>query len=73
MNDIELEFFDDFCQHARSDSCYIGMAADLVYEMNQAMQEGRPINPDYSDYLAQFLALRDVLSVQQIEWFPKVK
>ena len=72
MADIELEFFHDFCDRARSDGCDLHMAVDLIFELNSSIKENRHINPNYTHLLNQFLALRDVLRVQEIEWFPKV-
>lgn len=73
MDDTELGFFDELCNRARMDGCDINMATALIFEMNSAISESRPINPNYQAALVQFLALHDVLNIQQIEWFPKVK
>lgn len=73
MDEIELAFFDEFCERAKQDGCDLPMAASLIHELHAAMQECRPIKPNYQQALDQFLALHDVLNIQQIEWFPKVK
>jgi hypothetical protein len=73
MDDTELAFFDEFCERVRNDGCDLPMAADLIHEMHLALSESRAINPKYQPLLDQFLAAHDVLNIQQIEWFPKVK
>lgn len=71
MDEIELSFFDDLCERSRSSSVDIGVAANLIAELNCAIQEGRKINSNYEKALDQFLALNDVLQVQLIEWLPR--
>jgi hypothetical protein len=71
MDEIELAFFNEFCERAKKDGCDLPMAASLIHELHAAQQEARPIKPGYMPSLAQFLALYDVLNIQQIEWFPK--
>ena len=72
MNEIEIEFFNELCERSRRSPDDIGMACDLIGEMNAAIKEMRPIKARYQSALEQFLALHDVLKVQSIEWFPRV-
>lgn len=71
MNEIEIEFFNELCERSRKNPDDIGVACDLISEINSAIKEVRPIKASYQPALEQFLALHDVLKVQLIEWIPK--
>ena len=68
MNEIMLGFFDELCERARKNPDDIGMACDLIAEMDLALKEIRPVKANYQPALEQFLALHDVLKAQEIEW-----
>lgn len=70
MSESEIEFFHELCERSLKNPDDIGMAACLIAEMNAAIKDGRTINANFLPALAQFLALNDVLNVQEIEWFP---
>lgn len=69
-DDLEMECFDEFCERARKNSSDYGMASDVIHELLSAIEEKRPVKENYIQAINQFLALRDVLEVQGIEWFP---
>lgn len=69
-HELEMELFDEFCDRARENSDDIGMAADVISELYSAINEKRPVKENYTQAINQFLALRDVLEVQAIGWFP---
>lgn len=68
--EFEMELFDEFCDRARKNSSDYSTAADVIHELVSAIEEKRPVKEICTQAINQFLALRDVLEVQGIGWFP---
>lgn len=67
MDDLSQEWLDALCEQAVRDD-KLASALLVIAELNDALNEGRPVNPNYQAILAQMLAAHGVVKIQEIGW-----
>lgn len=67
MDELSQAWLDDLCEQALRDD-KLASALLVIAELNAALTEGRPVEPNYQAILAQMLTAQGVVKVQEIGW-----
>lgn len=71
MGDLSQEWLDALCEQALRDE-KLSSALLVIAELNDALNEGRPVNGNYKAMLAQMLTAHGIVKVQEIGWIAEI-